>query len=226
MILQTVTTAPRNSYGALTIYPDFIKALLREAETAGAWTTGIESDKKKRGSAINVDVYGYDSADGLAIVQVREAVFHPRRYTRVRKDYYLIGHTESGNFFAHPVASPARSSQALDSPRACVRWVLAKIWQCREDELEDIERQGDVAFIPVRSCPKGAIQVTGPVRLRDSHELTGEIWTVGDTYYVRRGARLVHLKRQHKTVKAREGWYRVQVGIREEVWGFTAPKGD
>jgi hypothetical protein len=226
MLQPTDTYAPRNSYGAITDYPEFVTALLKEAEKAGAWTTGIESDRKQRGSAINVDVYGYDSAEGLAVVQVREAVFHPRRYTRVRKDYYLIGRTESGNFFAHPVTSPARSKRALASPLACVKWVLAQIWQCREEELEDIERQGDIAFIPVRGLPKGAILITEPIRLRDSHELTGEIWKYGYTYYVRRGARLVHLKRQHKMIRAREGWYRVQVGVREQGWGFTAPKGD
>lgn len=226
MLEHTDTYAPRNRYGALTTFPDFVRPLLSEAEQAGAWTTGIESDRQQRGSAINVDVYGYDSADELAIVQVREARFRPGWHTAVRKDYYLIGRTETGSVFAHPVKSPARSKRALESPLACVKWVLAQIWQCRAEELEDIERQGDVAFVPVRSCPKSAFQVNGPIRLRDSHELTGEIWRYGDTYYVRRGARLAHLKRQHKRIRAREGWYRVQVGVRESVWGFTAPKGD
>ena len=63
--------------------------------------------------------------------------------------------------------------------------------------------------------------------LRDSHTLTGQIWKDQDgTLYTRRGARLVHSKRQHATIKAKAGVYRVQEGVRAETWGFTAPRGD
>lgn len=225
---HTETYAPttRNGYGALTHKPDFCLALMREAEAAGVWTTGIESDKRQRGTAVNADLYGYNLIEQLAIVQVRETVFRPGRYSRVRKDYYLIGRTESGNVFAHPVSSPARSKRAMASPEACVRWTLAQIWQCTEAELEDIERQGDVALVPVRALPTGTESVAGPVMIRGTHELTGEIWRHGDDYYTRRGARLRHTKGQHAAIRARYGYYRVQPGLRESVWGFTAPRGD
>lgn len=216
----------RNSWNALKRVPAWCADLMRAVEQAGAWQTGIESDKKKRGSAINADLYGYDAEQGLAVVQVREAVFRPGRYTRVRKDYYLIGTTESGATFAHPIESPARSKKSLATPESCVRYVLARIWNCRESDLEDIERQGDVAFVPITKLPEGAVSVEGPVTIRDTHELRGEVWRHGDTYYTRRGARLVHTKRQHAPIKARAGLYRVQPGIRAETWGFTAPHGD
>lgn len=219
----------RNQYNALIEIPKWCQELMWDAERHGAWETGIESDKKQRGSAINCDLYGYDEAQRIAVVQVREAVFHPRRHTRVRKDYYLIGYTEAGGFFAHPVESPARSSRAMASPEACVRYVLAKIWNCREADLDDIERQGDVAFIPVTAIPSTAkkLEEGATVTLRDSHQLTGELWKdCNGTYYTRRGARLLHLKRQHKTVRARAGLYRVQEGVRAEVWGHTTPVGD
>ena len=219
----------RDSYNALTITPDWCRELMREAEKSGAWTTGIESDRKQRGSAINCDLYGYNEAHGLAVVQVREAVFHPRRHTRVRKDYYLIGHTETGGFFAHPVESPARSKRALETPEATVSFVLARIWGCREQDLGEIERQGDVAFVPVASIPKTAAPVGNgeAVVIRETHRLTGDVWRDLDgTIYCRRGARLVHTKGQHKPVKAKAGLYRVQPGIRAKTWGFTAPKGD
>jgi hypothetical protein len=222
-------TTARNNFNALTTIPAWCKALMKEAEAAGAWQTGIESDRKQRGSAINCDLYGYDETQGLAVVQVRQAVFHPRRFTQVRKDYYLIGHTETGGFFAHPVESPARSKKALETSESCVRYVLAKIWNCREQDLEDIERQGDIAFIPTKTIPKTATQLVNgeAVMIRDTHKLTGEIWQDQDgTLYAKRGARLVHTKRQHTPVKAKAGVYRVQPGIRAETWGFTAPHGD
>lgn len=217
----------RNSYNALTTIPDWCKALMREAEENGAWETGIESDKKQRGSAINCDLYGYDTEQQLAVVQVREAVFHPRRFTRVRKDYYLIGHTEIGNFFAHPVESPLRSSYAMSGPKKCVDWVLSKIWQCRIKDLEDIERQGDVCLLPVKSIPDTAVKVGSEVVIRKSHVLSGDIWRgVDGIYYTRRGAKLTHLKRQHHPVIAKAGVYRVQEGVRAQTWGHTTPLGD
>ena len=225
----TTDRSNRNGYNALTVVPAWCLDLMRAAETAGAWTTGIESDRKQRGSAINCDLYGYDADQGLAVVQVREAQFRPGRFTQVRKDYYLIGHTEAGGFFAHPIESPARSKTALASPDACVRYVLARIWNCREQDLGDIERQGDVAFVPVPGLPKTATPILNgeAIMIRDTHRLTGDLWRDdAGTIYARRGARLVHTKRQHAPVKAKAGLYRVQPGIRATTWGFTAPHGD
>lgn len=216
----------RNDFNALTTIPAWASDLITAVEKAGAFTRGIESDKKQRGSAINVDLYGFDAEQGLAVIQVREATFRPGRYTRVRKDYYLIGMTESGATFAHPVETPARSRKALESPEATVAYVLAKIWDCRPQDLGDIERQGDVAFVPVTKIPEGAVPVATPVTIRDTHILTGDVWTYGGAFYTRRGARLVHSKRQHAPVKAKGGVYRVQAGVRAATWGFTAPHGD
>jgi len=224
-------TTVRNRYNALinNDLPAFVGALLTEVEQVGAWTTGIESDEEQRGSAINTSIYGYDEARSLAVVQVRECVFRPGRYNRVRKDYYLIGRTEKGNVFAHPVDSPARSKKALESPEATVRWALCRIWDVRDQDLDDIERQGDVAFVPVVRLPAGAeLTDVREITLRDTHVLTADaIYRTPDgTIYVRRGARLRHTKRQHAPIRAKAGVYRVQPGVRATTWGFTAPQGD
>jgi len=218
----------RNAYNALTTIPEFVKNLLTAAEKSGSWKTGIESDEGNRGSSINTAVYGHDETQGLAVVQVRQCIFHPRRYNEVRKDYYLLGRTEQDNFFAHPIESPCRAKVCREgSPEDVVAYVLAKIWDCTVAELGDIERQGDVAFVPVRSLPASAVLTDNCVTLRETHRLeAAEIYQAGDTLYVKRGARLKHTKRQHKTIRAREGLYRVQVGVRARVWGFTAPMGD
>ena len=216
----------RNAYNALTNIPVWVSDLCREAEANNCWTTGIASDKKQRGTAINCDVYGYCETRQLAVVQVRQAIFNPKKFTKVRKDYYLIGHNEDGSFFAHAVDSPARSSKAMTTPEACVDYVLAKIWNCREADLDDIIRQGDVAFIPVYKIPDSAKPIESPVILRDTHKLTGEVWKDKDVYYTRRGAKLTHTKNQHAPVKAKAGYYRVQEGYRAEVWGFSAPTAD
>lgn len=217
----------RNQYNALTETPAFARQLINEAEKAGTFTRGIETDRKGRGEAVNVDLFGHDVDQGLAVIQVRQATLHPTRYTRVRKDYYLLGKTEQGNVFSHPVDSPARSKRAMETPEATVRFLLGKIWQCKEEDLDEIVRQGDVALVPVRSIPKDAVKLAdGEVTIRDTHWLKGDIWKAGDILYTRRGARMVHTKQQHTAIKARFGYYRIQPGCRADTWGFTAPQGD
>lgn len=186
-----------------------------------AWTTGIESDKKRRGSAINVLVTSESVWLGqrLAVVQVREATFHPKRFTRVRKDYYLCGRNETGTPFAHPIDATARDT---------VRKVLSRVWRCDIRDLDDIERNGDVAFVPVRKVPDlEPVEGAEPIVLAGSHRLTGKVYrSPKGTLYVRKSGRLEHAKGQHPTVRVREGLWRVQVATRAEGWGFSRPTAD
>ncbi len=222
---MTDNTRIRGNWNEIIEWPKWVAQIVNEAEKAGSFTRGIESDRKQRGSAINVDLFGYDEKQNLAVIQVRECIFHPRRYNRVRKDYYLIGHTEQGNPFTHPVDTPARSKWAMETPENTIAFVLSKIWQCRPDELHLIVRQGDVAFVPDQ-LPKGAELVeSNMVVLRETHKITGKIWKKGSKYYCER-ARMVHTKRQHATVQVKDMIYRIQEGIRASVWGFTSPVGD
>jgi len=214
----------RDRWNAITDWPANAMALRLEAEKAGVFHTGIESDKKQRGSSINCDLYGY--TDDLIVVQVRQCIFHPKRYNSVRKDYYLIGKTEIGNLFAHPVETPARSKKALETPESTVNYVLGKIWDCSPDELPLIKRQGDIAFIP-SPLPAGSIETDNCVILRETHKITGKIMKAPDgRLYVERAV-AKHTKNQHATVKTPKGaWFRIQEGIRAKVWGFTTPQGD
>ena len=206
--------------------PDHAAQLIRAAEQAGVFTVGIASNKRGRGTAINVDCVGHDAARQLAVIQVRETQFRAGRFSRTHKDYYLIGRVETGDVFAHPVESPLNTRAGRAGGSDCVDLVLSRVWQCPVDILRDVERQGDIALVPVRALPGNAEPVAGPVVLRESHVLTGDIWRAGDTYYTRRGARLSHTKREHAPIKARGGYYRVQEGIRAAVWGFSVPTVD
>ena len=69
--------------------PAWVTTLVVKAERIGVYTTGIESVRRSRGprgTSVNVDVYGWDEAQGVAVVQVRECQFRAGRYNRVRKD--------------------------------------------------------------------------------------------------------------------------------------------
>lgn len=82
--------------------------------------------------------------------------------------------------------------------------------------------------IPIVHMPKSAVSLNGEAQLiRDTHKVTGEIWRDDDgTLYCKRGAKIVHTKGEHKTIKAKSGFYRIQPGYRAEVWGFTKPTAD
>lgn len=225
----------RNDFGALIHVPAWARQLVSAAEKAGTYTAGIASNRRHtRGTAINADVYGYDKAQQLAVIQVRECRFRQGRFPKVRKDYYLVGYVESGEAFAHPVDSPARSKTALASPEACVAWVLAKIWDCAVADVPEIRRQGDIAFVPAL-LPLGAKPlVVQTITIRGTHVITAHLIyeyrcparPYEITYYVARKARAVHTKGEHATVMVRHGYFRVQPGIRAKVWAFTAPVGD
>lgn len=199
----------------------WLTQLCYELRNEGVFCDGIESDKRKRGSAINIAVTDYDESQQLAILQVRESMFRPGRYTRVRKDYYLIGRIETGAPFAHALTGIATA-------RTSVRQALAKIWNCDERDLDDIERQGDIALIPVRHTPANVERVTDDVILRDSHRLRGEVYRAADgTYYTHGRAWLVHLRGEHPTVTPRSsGWRRVQLALRGRLWGHSSPTAD
>jgi hypothetical protein len=232
-----------------------VAELLRAVEIAGAWETGIESDRKGRGSSLNVDVYGYDERRQLAVVQVRQCIFRPGRFKRVRKDYYLIGRNENGNAFAHPVEATARPL-SLRSPEEAVLYILARVWDCAQEDVDDIKRNGDVAFVPVGTLPEGAeLLEQGYAVVRESHHVMalagGKVYrmplcgkAVGApvlasgwvahahtdacrwVYYVAGRAKIEHSKRQHPTARVRGGVWRVQAAERGSVWGFTAPTAD
>lgn len=230
--MSEITQNPveRLAYGQLAVVPEWVRTLMREAEAAGVYHKGIVS-RRQRGTAINADVYAHDEERGLAVIQVRECRFRPGRFSRVRKDYYLLGRTERGVVFAHPIESPVGAINRRQlAPEAAIRCVLCRVWRCEDEELDHIIRQGDVAFIP-DLIPAGCVPVEGNhALLRETHRLVvqdGELLRAPDgTLYLRGRARMEHARGQHKPTRVRGGQWRVQEGLRADVWGHTVPTRD
>jgi hypothetical protein len=101
----------------------------------------------------------------LAVIQIRQAV-SGRRWTKVRKNYYLIGHNEDGTAFAHPVSAMCVHA-AIRAGKDVIRAVQDWIFGCDYDQ---VRRQGDLALIPLRrAC--GERTPLRSMLLEDSHEL-------------------------------------------------------
>ena len=212
--------------------PEWVRTLKADAERAGCWSSGIDGDGDVY-EAINADIYGWAEINGdrLALVQVRRASKRRRRYLVIQKNYLIIGRNENGEIFGHGVPSPRRSSTAMSSPEAAVRWILANhVWHCEIDALDHIVRQGDIALIPILRMPTDAQQVEGSITsLRGSHILRGDLYRTPDGALFARGVVVIdHAPGEHRHVRSKKGVWRVQEGQRADLWGFLgrAPNAD
>lgn len=215
-----MTTNPYSNFG-----PKWCESVIDDLNGT-SFEVGIESDSKKRGSAVNVTVMDHDETLGLFVLQVRQSTFHPRRYTEVHKDYFLCGRNENGNAFAHPVSVIATNAR--------VQVALCRIWDCVPSQLPRIVRQGDVALIPERSL---TFQEVDASEIREfavgSHIIrAGAVYTArGDDprVFVAASITIRHDKSQHPAVEtklAAHKLYRVQLGVRANTWGFAHPTAD
>ncbi len=206
---------------------------------APAWEVGKAFDRRGRGEAVNVSIYGFDLVDRqpLGVVQVRQ--FRRTSYQArhdlggsVRKNYFLVGRNEgTGTPFSHPIESRVvHAAVARDpSPRSPVTAARAWIFAVPADKLGRVLRHGDVAAIPVRALPRGERRVISDApagtRVIDSHVLQAEeIIEIGNSCYARNPL-LQHLKAQHRDVSG-TGWYRIQIGLRAAHWQFARPTAD
>ncbi|MGD9162572.1 MAG: hypothetical protein PVG39_29460 [Desulfobacteraceae bacterium] len=202
----------------------------RGTDEHGGWQQYIDFDKHGRGSCINVDVYGIDVTAGLYVIQVRQFERrHKRGYGNVRKTYFLIGHNENGNPFAHPVSAhkihaAIRRNPSIESP---VRAAQAWIWGIEEFDLDRVLRNGDTALIPITNPPGSTQDITpasGMLRVVDSHWLYSRNIRSNGTIYAKNPT-LRHFKGQHPTVRGK-GWYRVMIGNRAAHHDFAKPTID
>ena len=228
----------RGSYGEIPIYTldtetrKRISALVEGAAGAakidehGSWEFGVTSLNRRgtRWAALNWDLYGYGhdahSGELLVVVQVRQAV-RGRRWTQVRKNYYLIGHNEDGTAFAHPVSAQCVHS-AIRAGQDVVRRVQDWIFDC---DYGQVRRQGDLALIPLRRACGERTPLRSMV-LEDSHALeASEIRLGADGVVYAKDPTLIHLPGTHPTVGA-AGWHKVITGRRASFWTFAAPTVD
>ncbi|NFV79001.1 hypothetical protein [Magnetospirillum aberrantis] len=188
----------------------------------------VSFDRHGRGTAVNVDLYGYDPSQDVAVVQIREFEregSRRRQYTRIRKDYALVGRTESGGMFRHPVGAMAVRANASGDAAATVRAAQRWMFGVSEIQLARSVRQGDVLLTPERSSPKGEVTELG------TGIVVGESHAVQASRIVRDGKGVVwaldpiirHAKGQHAAIcgDAVDQWHTVRLAKEAPTWSFT-----
>jgi hypothetical protein len=226
----------RGYYGEVLGPPGETGQLVAAVKRAAGWSEGIERLNKRGGfEARSIDVYGYDVARDLAVVQLRRTYRKKDGYyMSIDKIYALVGRDE-GQIFSHILDSSPRRLKDLKekSPESVVRWAEKMIFGLKnEADVDEIKRQGDIALIPVKALPKDAQLVeAGAVTFRKSHKLVGKIFKSAENgYFVEggRGTRMTHAKREHSALFTSKGQvFRVVVGRRgTDPWWTDATLGD
>lgn len=191
----------------------------------GNWEFGIEFDQKKRGWALNWDLYGVGrdthSRRLLAVIQVRQYVRRTASQTwpQIRKSYFLLGRNEDDTVFAHAVPAQVVRS-AIKRGAHVIKATQDWMWQT---DYRRVIRQGDVGLVPVRR-PAGE-PVVGPIIIEESHELEADELLVGGDRLYARNPKLTHLPGTHPYVE-HTGWARVASARRGRTWDFAAPTVD
>ena len=199
----------------------------------------VQFDKKSRGDALNLDLYGWDRAQEVAVIQIRHAFRRYRNgYLNVHKDYVLVGVNEgTGAQFRHPVSAHAVRAairKAPENPGSAVHGAQRWMWGVTERQLACSlaagQRQGDILLVRERAPSEEDI----------AEEMPGEL-TIADSHVVRarrivrvRGGRILaenptlwHAKNQHAAVFAdREGWYSVRAAESASTWRWGVRLGD
>lgn len=137
----------------------------------GGWAFGVEWTKRRGGEvrrAVNWDLYdaGRDRHNRrfLAVVQVRE--FTRSRWTRVRKQHFLLGRNEDASVFAHPIPTRVVTTALRKGEKIIDH---AQNWIFRGDYAK-ARRHGDMALMPLSRLPSDTSNI-----YRDDHG----VWRFG-----------------------------------------------
>lgn len=195
-------------------------------------------DKKQRGDALNLDLYGYDLSQDVAVMQIRHAFRRYRNgFLNVRKDYVLVGRNENGTTFRHPVEATAvrhAIRKAPEDPGAAVRGAQRWMWNVTDDQLTASltagMRQGDVLLVRER-CPaaKDIVAERGTTAvIGDSHEIRAHrIVEVRNGRILAFAPSIWHSKSQHApTFADHDGWYSVRAAKTAPTWEWGVRLGD
>jgi hypothetical protein len=201
--------------------------------------TFVEFDKKNRGDALNLDLYGWCPSQEVAVIQIRHAYCRYKNgYMNVHKDYVLVGRNEeTGELFRHPISAHAiRAAIKADRENAAAavhgaqRWMWSVTEAQRVQALTAGQRQGDVLLVRdvTPSADKIDQEMPDNVIVGESHRIQADrIVRLVSGRIIALNPRMEHVKNQHAHVYPdTEGWYSVRVANTASTWEWGERIGD
>lgn len=186
----------------------------------------VDFDRKKRGSALNHDLYAYDPSQGVAVIQARQAIGSKWGMSS-RKTYFLVGMNEiTHEYFRHPVGAHAVRAAVKkrgEDGAAVIADIQKWMWEVTDRQLKNSVRQGDVLLVPEPE-PKKAERKGSRFVVGESHEISAdEIRLNGRVYAL--NPTLIHTKGQHRPAAMR-GWCSIRIAREADAWDFAERIGD
>lgn len=234
------TVAARGAYDQITklvtsasgeiLKPDDVIASFSDALPE----TFVEFDRKGRGDALNLDLYGVSDDRQCAVVQIRHSFCRYKNgHMNRRKDYVLTGvNEETGETFRHPISAAAVRAAIRKNPsdaNAAVRGAQRWMWCVTDEQLDAGRRQGDILLVPAKGRPAGGEVIDeAVVTVGGSHEVRARAFMLSKSGIVYAEAPTIrHSKNQHEALYADcDGWYSVRVGREAPTWAWGVRLGD
>jgi len=196
--------------------------------------TFVEFDKAMRGDSLNLDLYGYDPEQDVAIIQIRHFFRRYRRgYANIHKDYVMVGRNEITNeLFRHPVSAHsihAAIRKDENDPVAPIRAAQRWMWGVTEKQLEKGIRQGDILIVPAKGKPANAEMIEADtVLVGGTHEVHATEFCKDRKGIVFAFAPTVrHTKGQHLAAYGDgDFWHSIRVAREADTWEWGARLGD
>jgi len=194
--------------------------------------TFVAFDTKQRGDALNLDLYGYDEVQDVAVIQDRHAFRRYRHgFMNVRKDYVVVGFNEiTRAAFRHPVSAQsvrAAIKAASANPNSGVRGAQRWMWGVTDRKLEAGLCQGDVLLVKERGKPKGEFLEGTEATVAGSHLVRARSFIRGQKHLFALDPAVYHTKGQHDAIYAdSDGWYSVRVADETSPWDWSVRFGD
>lgn len=195
----------------------------------GQFEEYVDFDEKRRGGYVKFNLLLLDHEKKLAIIQGRQYLqWKSVEHSTSRHNYYLVGLTEEGRTFTHPIPGQIawRLVELWDRNKD---WYDAFLrWAFKVDDSSRIIRQGDVALIELKKKPVGLNWTSqNKVKINNSHEIHGDVMFAqnGEKHYIivpnDSIVTLVHLRNQHATIQIKPGIYRIGIARSAALWDFS-----
>ncbi|GAA2884314.1 hypothetical protein GGQ99_005130 [Aminobacter niigataensis] len=237
--IAIIATAQRGYYGEISRIELAGGTILSAAEIVRKFSAALPDtfasfDRKMRGDSLNLDLYGYDPEQDVAVIQIRHFFKrYAKGFANVHKDYVLAGRNEeTGQFFRHPVSAHAVHAAIRKdgvNPVAVIRAAQRWMWDVTDKQLATGIRQGDILIVPAKGRPANGETIEADIVLvGGTHEVHASAFCRDKKGVVyAHGPTVRHTKAQHLTTYGDgDFWHSIRVGREAATWEWGKRLGD
>jgi len=179
-------------------------------------------DKKNRGSFCKINLLAVDTENQMALIQVFwYAQWKSKEHSTSRKNYYIVGLTETKRTFTHSISGQ-------------LAWSIVKLFRKGKSFKDKFEKwafgkkieyhQGEIGFVKIRKLKELESLKSNRIVIGRHIIVADEVYKHGKDIIVRNFS-IFH--NQHYPIEVKDNeFYKVVVAKREKEWKFSERVGD